>query len=209
MKLIYLFDPLCGWCYASSPAVLNLAKSNEFELEIYATGLFADTGRTMDAAFARHAWSNDQRIAQLTGQPVSEKYHRQILLGEGEFNSRALSNACFALLEQGSETMLEVFAKLQKARYVDGQDTSQTEVVRRLLQDLGQSTAAETFDSAENQAKTTDWIGQGQTIATRFGVQGVPSLFAETEQGWLNVPSRLLYEDAQHAEKNLTQFLHT
>lgn len=205
MKLLYLFDPLCGWCYGSSPAVCKLAE--QFELSAFATGLFADGGRQMNATFAQHAWANDQRIAQLTGQPFSEKYHQQILQGCGEFNSRALSNACFALLEQGSETMLNVLAELQKARYVDGQDTSQSEVVRQLLQNLGQSTVAETFDLAENQTKTTAWIEQGQAIAAQFGVQGVPNLFAETEQGWVNVPSQLLYQNAENAVENLKNWL--
>ncbi|QNS16161.1 DsbA family protein [Mannheimia bovis] len=205
MKLIYLFDPLCGWCYASSQAVQNLATT--FEVSVFATGLFADTGRKMTPAFAQHAWANDQRIAQLTGQPFSETYHQQILQGCGEFNSRALSNACFALLAQGSETMLQVFAELQKARYVDGQDTSQTAVVRQLLQNLGQSAVAESFDLAENQAKTTAWIEQGQAISAQFGVQGVPNLFAETEQGWVNVPSQLLYQNAESAVENLKNWL--
>lgn len=205
MKLIYLFDPLCGWCYASSPAVKKLAE--KFDVAVFATGLFADTGRKMNPAFAQHAWSNDQRIAQLTGQPFSETYHQQILLGEGEFNSRALSNACFALLEQGSETMLKVFAELQKARYVDGQDTSQTEVVHQLLQGLGQGAVAERFDFAENQAKTTAWIAQGQAISAQFGVQGVPCLLAETKQGWVNVPSQLLYQDVESVVENFTTWL--
>ena len=205
MKLIYLFDPLCGWCYASSPAIKNLAAT--FDVSVFATGLFADTGRKMNPAFAQHAWSNDQRIAQLTGQPFSEKYHQQILQGEGEFNSRALSNACFALLEQGSETMLTVFAELQKARYVEGLDTSQTAVVRQLLQNLGQSSVAERFDLAENQAKTTAWIEQGQAISTQFGVQGVPCLFAETVQGWVNVPSQLIYQNSESVVENLKSWL--
>lgn len=205
MKLLYLFDPLCGWCYASSPAVRKLAE--QFELSAFATGLFADSGRQMNATFAQHAWANDQRIAQLTGQSFSEKYHQQILQSCGEFNSRALSNACFALLEQGSETMLNVLADLQKARYVGGQDTSQSEVVRQILQNLGQSAVAETFDLAENQAKTTAWIEQGQAIAAQFGVQGVPNLFAETEQGWVNVPSQLLYQNAESAVENLKNWL--
>ena len=205
MKFIYLFDPLCGWCYAASRGIQALAKTHQ--VDVFATGLFANTGKIMDETFAQHAWANDQRIAQLTGQPFSEKYHQQILQGEGEFNSRALSNACFALLEQGSETMLHVLAELQKARYVEGKDTSQSDIVRQILQNLGQNAVAETFDLAENQAKTTAWIAQGQAIAAQFGVQGVPNLFAETEQGWINVPSQLLYQNAESAVENLKSWL--
>ena len=64
----YLFDPLCGWCYGASPVIQQLGQQPNIPLALSATGLFAGGGRTMDAAFADYAWSNDQRIAKPTGQ---------------------------------------------------------------------------------------------------------------------------------------------
>lgn len=46
----------------------------QLELELAPTGLFAGGGRTMDAAFADYAWSNDLRIAKLTGQRFTEAW---------------------------------------------------------------------------------------------------------------------------------------
>ena len=51
----YLFDPLCGWCYGTSPSIQRLALQANIGLELVPTGLFAGGGRVMDAAFADYA----------------------------------------------------------------------------------------------------------------------------------------------------------
>jgi putative protein-disulfide isomerase len=46
------------------------------------SGLFCDEGaRHITAQWAEYAWTNDRRIASLTGQPFSESYHQ--LLNSG------------------------------------------------------------------------------------------------------------------------------
>ena len=74
----YLFDPLCGWCYGASPAVQHLGSLKDVRLALAPTGLFSGRGaRAMDANFAAFAWSNDERIEKLTGQPFTEASHEE------------------------------------------------------------------------------------------------------------------------------------
>ena len=80
MQMIYLFDPLCGWCYGATPALEKIAKLEDIIIEMAPTGLFAGQGaRPMDDRFAAFAWQNDQRIGQLTGQVFSQAYRDQVL----------------------------------------------------------------------------------------------------------------------------------
>lgn len=80
VTVTYLFDPLCGWCYAAAPALKFLQAQEGVEVVLAPSGLFAGAGaRPMDAQFAAYAWSNDQRIQQLTGQPFTQAYRDQIL----------------------------------------------------------------------------------------------------------------------------------
>jgi putative protein-disulfide isomerase len=66
-KLKYIFDPLCGWCYASAPALQALSEAYPDVLELMPSGLFSDAGaRVMTPEWAHHAWSNDQRIEAMT-----------------------------------------------------------------------------------------------------------------------------------------------
>jgi len=71
--LIYLYDPLCGWCYGITPALSSIARDTGIAIEMLPTGLFSDEQpRVMNDEFAAFAWRNDQRIASLTGQIFSE-----------------------------------------------------------------------------------------------------------------------------------------
>ena len=80
MRVSYLFDPLCGWCYGAGPTLERLGQLDDVTLELMPTGLFAGEGaRVMDAQFAAYAWQNDERIARLTGQPFSEIYRSRVL----------------------------------------------------------------------------------------------------------------------------------
>ena len=73
MRVTYLFDPLCGWCYGAGPALERLGQLGDVTLELMPTGLFAGEGaRMMDAQFAAYAWQNDERIARLTGSPSAK-----------------------------------------------------------------------------------------------------------------------------------------
>ncbi|MCG7657553.1 DsbA family protein [Wielerella bovis] len=206
MKFIYLFDPLCGWCYAASRGIQALAQTHQ--VDVFATGLFANTGRILDESFAHHAWTNDTRIAQITGLPFTETYRQNILLKNGEFNSFNLTMTCFLLNENApSDEWLPTFAQLQKARYVDGLDTSRLDVVQMCLRDLGETDLAKKLENAELSDKTNAWIKQGQVLANQFGVRGVPSLIAETERGFVNVPSQFLYQDIENVAENISTFL--
>ncbi|MEG9476191.1 disulfide bond formation protein DsbA [Mannheimia indoligenes] len=204
MKFIYLFDPLCGFCYASSKGIANLAKTHE--VDGYATGLFANTGKMMDEQFANYAWANDMKISQMTGLPFSENY-RQLLLKGGEFNSFALTVACVLLKNHKPNELLPVFSELQKLRYVDGLDTSDITVVKNGLIALGQNNIANQLNNDESKNLANDFIRQGQLLASQFGVRGVPSLIAEINGKFIQIPSQFLYQDTDNVADNIEQFL--
>lgn len=204
MNFIYLFDPLCGWCYASSRGISELAKTQN--VQVFATGLFASTGKVIDVQFANHAWTNDTRISQLTGLPFSENY-RQLLLKGGAFDSFALTQACFLLSQETPNELLPTFAQLQKLRYVDGLDTSDIEIVKQGLIALGKNEIAKRLGDDEVISGTNAWIRQGQVLAHQFQINSVPSLIADIDGKFVNVPSQFLYQDSENVGQNIKQFL--
>lgn len=204
MKFIYLFDPLCGWCYGSSQGITTLAKS--YAVDVYATGLFAGTGKMIDAQFANHAWTNDMKINQLTGLPFSENYHRLLLKG-GAFDSLALTKACALLKADKPKDFFAVFSALQKMRYVDGLDTSDVNVVKHGLIALGYSDIADKVSDENSQNLASEWIAQGQKLSFQFGVRGVPSLIADIDSKSILIPSQFLYQDVGDVAKNIAEFL--
>ena len=190
----YLFDPLCGWCYGASPLVQQLGQQPNIQLELAPSGLFAGGGRTMDAAFADYAWSNDLRIAKLTGQRFTEDYRQNVLGRLGSrFDSAAATLALTAVTLSEPPRELEALKALQEARYVQGLDSCDVSVVGTLLRDLGLAVAADRFaaSDAELLAANAARIQKARGLMQTFGAQGVPALMVTDGRG-----SRLLSGNA-------------
>ena len=192
----YLFDPLCGWCYGASPVIQQLGQQPNIQLELAPSGLFAGGGRTMDAAFADYAWSNDLRIAKLTGQRFTEDYRQKVLDRLGSrFDSAATTLALTAVSLSEPQRELEALNALQEARYVQGLDTCDVSVVAKLLRDLGLAVAADRLvaGDAELLAANTARIQKARGLMQTFGAQGVPALVVTDGQGSRMLSGNALY----------------
>lgn len=177
--LIYLFDPLCGWCYGAGGPLPGILEATGLRMELVPTGLFSgEDARPMDDSFAEYAWRNDQRIQRLTGQVFSEGYREQVLgAREQMFDSGPATVALTAVSLSAPEREYEVLKDIQHARYVDGLDITQVDVLVALLNRLELSAAANRLAAADeallaaNQARTA----RGRRLLRDVGGQGVPT----------------------------------
>ncbi len=186
MEFRYYFDPLCGWCYASAPALAGLAAENTGALSMHPIGLFV--GARPVSSIADHAWSNDQRIELLTGQRFSEAYHQDVLLApDGILDAWPLTLALTAMAEMNRTLEPDLLREMQLARYVDGRDTSKVDEVAKIaVQFAAKNNLAldhENFADRLNndtalRARALDRIRQAQREMQVLGVRGVPFLVA-------------------------------
>lgn len=194
--LTYLFDPLCGWRYGASPVVQQLGQHPDFTLELAPTGLFAGGGRTMDAAFADFAWSNDTRIAKFTGQRFTQAYRTQVLGRIGSpFDSSTATLALTAVSLTAPTRELPALKLLQEARYVDGQDTTAVPVVAQLLRTANLAAAADrllALDADLRQANTARQL-RAQQLMRSLGASGVPALVRTDASGSRLLPGNALF----------------
>jgi putative protein-disulfide isomerase len=192
----YLFDPLCGWCYGASPLVQRLGQESDIRLELAPTGLFSGGGRHMDAAFAEFAWSNDQRIGKLTGQPFTEAYRQNVLGRHGSpLDSAAMTLALTAVFLTEPERELETLKVLQEARYVKGLDTCSLTTVEGLLRDQRLAGAANRLVAADTELLSANAarLQQAHVLMQSFGVQGVPAMVVTDDKGRRLLRGDVLY----------------
>ncbi len=191
ISVTYLFDPLCGWCYAAAPALKHLQGVEGLDVSLAPSGLFAGQGaRPMDAQFAAYAWSNDQRIQQLTGQPFTQAYRDHILGAEGgRFDSGPATLALTAVAQTAPGRELEALHALQYARYVDGRDTADAAVLADVLAALGLADAAALArapDAALHRAMA-ERVAHAQALLRAVGARGVPQLVVTGQGGALRL----------------------
>lgn len=180
MRITYLFDPLCGWCYGAAPTVERLSNLEDVTVDLAPTGLFAgDQARPMDAQFAAYAWQNDQRIQRLTGQVFSEAY-RTIVLDRtgGLFDSAPATLAIVAVGQTDPAGRMTALKALQWARYVDGRDNSDVAVVADVLREAGFGDAARQVEHPDEGVLTAyrQSLAAARTDMARLGANGVPVL---------------------------------
>lgn len=197
MDITYLFDPLCGWCYGASRALEQLARRDGVNLELAPTGLFAGEGaRAMDASFAAYAWQNDQRIARLSDEPFSDAYRQQVLGATGSiFDSAPATLAIVAVGLSAPRKEIAALKALQQARYVDGMNNSDLDVVARTLAKAGLADAAERVRAPDDElmAAYRSRIGAARTLMAEFRVNGVPALVVSREGHRRLLPSSALF----------------
>ncbi|MGN0927462.1 DsbA family protein [Ectopseudomonas mendocina] len=189
LELQYFFDPLCGWCYASAPALTGLAERHGNALRMMPIGLFIQS-RPM-ASIAEHAWQNDQRITTLTGQRFSEAYRFKVLeADDGVFDSTPLTRALTALGEQEAALEPRLLHAAQVARYVDGVDTCRAEAVAQIAVEIAQDAGLD-LDTAVFAARlredsaladtTTRRVALAQQAMRVLPAGGVPQLLARID----------------------------
>ncbi|MBV4507575.1 DsbA family protein [Pseudomonas sp. BW13M1] len=200
--LVYLYDPLCGWCYGAGGPLPQVLESTGLALRLIPTGLFAGSGaRAMDDDFAAYAWSNDQRIERLTGQTFTERYRDQVLADRLQaFDSGPSTLALSAVSLTSPEREFEALKAIQAARYVDGLDVTRLETLTAVLADLGLDAAAQRLtrlDSALQQAND-DRVGQGRALLRRVGGRGVPTFVLQQADDALQLlPGGAIFSDPQ------------
>lgn len=205
LELQYFFDPLCGWCYASAPALAALAERHGAALRMMPVGLFTQP-RPM-ASIAEYAWQNDQRIATLTGQRFTETYRAQVLqAADGVFDSTPLTRALTALGEQDTALEPHLLHAAQLARYVDGVDTCRAEAIARIVVDVANG-AGLSLDAAEFATRLRDDRSLAEATARRVALAqqamqalpsgGVPQLLVRVGGETQVIAGQPLYDGPQ------------
>ncbi len=197
-SLHYLYDPLCGWCYGAAPGLRALTAAEGLPpLTLHPTGLFSGRGaRPMDPVFAAYAWSNDLRIAKLTGQVFSEAY-RAGPLGNSDrpFDSTPATRALTAVHRVAPQREAEALAAIQTARFVEGRDITDAAVLASILLGLGLDAAAGFAADPTLDILVERRTADGRALLAEARGNGVPTLALRTPEGLAQLPSDALYRN--------------
>lgn len=183
--LHYVFDPLCGWCYAAAPLVEAVRGLDGLKIALHSGGMMVGEYRQkIDNHWRDYVMPHDQRIAQLTGQPFGEAYFEGLLRDTGAvMDSEPPTTAILAAEELGGRG-LDMLHAIQRAHYVDGRRIADQQVLAELASGLALD--AEAFQGSFARlsgAATHEHFKASRSVLQQLEGQGFPTLALESGDG--------------------------
>jgi putative protein-disulfide isomerase len=204
MKLLYVGDPMCSWCYGFGKEMTELmAMHPGLDLEIIVGGVRAGATDLLDLAGKQFRLGHWARVEAASGLP----FNRDALMARENFvyDTEPVCRAVVTARKLAPEAdLLAVFRALQHAFYVDGLDTTNGGVLSAVVAaqlGLEVDTVLRMWQDADTIAQTrADFVR-----ARAMGVRSFPALLLDTDKGIVEVSGG--YAHAAQLDQQLRQAL--
>lgn len=175
--LHYIFDPLCGWCYAAAPLVEAARTVPGLRVQFHGGGMMTGANRRpITPQWRAYVMPHDRRIAALTGQPFGDAYFEGLLRDDGAVMDSEPPTTAVLAAEALAGRGLDMVHRLQRAHYVEGRRIADAAVLQALAADIGLDAPAFAQAFAQQAgAATRQHIADSRQWLARVGGQGFPS----------------------------------
>jgi putative protein-disulfide isomerase len=173
MKLLYVMDPLCGWCYGNAATIEKLQAEFQqtYEFEVIPGGMLAGkNARTQTASFRNYVLAADKRIAAMTGTEFGEAYFDSLNNTTRVLDSEPPSRAIVVIKYLWPEKTIGASSLVQRARFVFGKDLNDEETYRGICEslDLDWNRFIETFRADHTRAATHHAFAVAHRLTSGF-----------------------------------------
>jgi putative protein-disulfide isomerase len=178
-KLLYFFDPLCGWCYGFSPVIQAIATecSDSLDVQVITGGMIVGEREGPLGSFSSYILSALSRVEEYTGIKFGEGYKKMIADSNHYASSVKPSIAVNVVKKQHADDLVKFASEIQKIHFAEGVDLNVDETYKTLAERFGWN--GDEFVKAlsldENKAFTESEFAHTQ----RFGITGFPCLVAQ------------------------------
>ncbi|MEP7092860.1 MAG: DsbA family protein, partial [Flavobacterium sp.] len=181
MKLIYIMDPLCGWCYGNSTNTKKIYdKYNDvLDFEILPAGMWTgENARKQSKPMAQFIKKHDPQVEQTTGTKFGNDYFKFIENEEIVLDSEIPSRAIVTVKKLWQLQAIPFAIEVQKARYWHGKDLNTDETYLSICEklDLDKTEFIKVFHSETIKKETQMTFDLAQHYADSY-----PTLLAEKE----------------------------
>ncbi len=189
-KIIYVWDPLCGWCYGFEPQMEKVQAEfgDEYEFEVIVGGMVLPPNGYNMAQMRQFLTGAIPQLEKTTGIKIGQPYYDNILSQDSLKLYSVKPALVYNYLKPkyvGREVILA--NTIQKMLYEQGQNTNEIETYKALIESNGISfsEAKVNIDSKENVGATYQMFQRSRAL----GVTGYPAVLIETEKGVKTVSS--------------------
>jgi putative protein-disulfide isomerase len=182
VKIIYVYDALCGWCYGFSPVLKQCYEKhkNDFEFEVLSGGMMMGdrVGSINDIApYIKTAYHT---VENTTGVKFGEAYLRLLEDGSMILNSE-LPSIALSLFKQYFPDQSVLFAhEIQNALYFDGRDPNEFETFRYIAVNHGID--PDEFEAKMKTESAKEAAYYDFALAKQLRVESFPAVLMQTSE---------------------------
>lgn len=185
-KLIYIFDPLCGWCFGMSPTItaLHAEWGSTVDFDVISGGMVLGDREGPIRNFAHIIQGSRARLEETTGVRFGDAFWTKLEQGDMRMSSLKPSIALAVSRDLAPGQAVEFAAALQQSIYVDGLEPDETEQYRPLAEQFGLD--ADEFIKRMEFPHYEMVANKDFAQSAKWGIQGFPSVVLfHQDQGYL------------------------
>lgn len=176
--VIYVFDPMCGWCYGFSEIIKQAATEyqSDFDFQIISGGMVVGEREGPIGDFADYILGAYKRVEEYSGQTFGEPYLAQLRTKE-LYSSSVIPSIALEVFKSYFPDMAINFAhEMQRAYFYDGLDLRLDEVYLELIKPYG--IPEEEFLQRLHSLEYKNLALAGFQQSAHLGVSGYPAVLA-------------------------------
>ena len=196
MRLYYVHDPMCSWCWGFRPCWerIRFNLPENIELKYLLGGLAPDSQVPMPTTMQQDIAGYWRKIQQtIPGTKFNFDFWDKCI------PKRSTYPACRAVIaarNQDPQVELAMIEAIQKAYYLEAKNPSEDDTLIALAENLGLD--KNRFKQDLNANKTQQELEREILFGRKIGAQGFPSLILENEGHYQRIPI-----DYNHPEVSL------
>lgn len=175
-QILYLFDPLCGWCYGFSQTMLDFYHQQKENFEFVAIPGGMITGNRIAPYHSMESFilNSYRQIEEMSGARFGEKYLQELITSDAELNSEPPSRALITFRSFDYDRAVPYAHALQNAHFAEGKDYNQEVLYTELAAGFGLDPEAFRERYHDERIKTN--VQQEFAWVSESGVQGFPTV---------------------------------
>lgn len=180
LKLIYVYDAHCSWCFAFSKVIVNIQEkyATQFNFEVLSGGMvIGDRIGTIKDAAPPNILEIYERIASFTGTTFSEAYLANVKQGDSIRNSEIPANALAVFKSYLPDRAIEYAHALQHELFITASEVNDDNLYLSLAKKFGLD--GPTFLAQMQTKEFQDAARYEFALAKQLQVTGYPQLLVQ------------------------------
>jgi putative protein-disulfide isomerase len=175
--ILYVYDPMCGWCYGFDPVMEQVAKEwgDRFHFVVVSGGMITgDRQGVIAPQMAEYILNTVPRLEKMTGVKFGEVFLKTLREGTYYASSERPSRAMAVFRELYPEQAIRFAHAMQKELFLKGNSLQEDATYRSLCKDFGLD--ADTFLKALDALPATTAAQKDFALSAQLGVSGFPAV---------------------------------